>query len=186
LSYCHGHDRLAEALQPVRLCQDIHGVKRLDIAAFRDRYCHYASIPYVDRAAQMPDWYGDHKLMMFPALPFHRPFARLPVLPVMALMLRSMTGFARAAITPLLAMLVASAGAATAYAQNVPVVRDAEIEALVRDYARPIFKTAGLSKSGIDIILVNDPRFNASSPAAACSSTRVRCCRPGRRMRSSA
>ena len=43
----------------------------------------------------------------------------------------------------------------------MPVVRDAEIEALVRDYARPIFKAAGLSKSGIDIILVNDPRFNA-------------------------
>ena len=47
------------------------------------------------------------------------------------------------------------------YAQNVPIVRDAEIEALVRDYARPIFKAAGLSKSGIDIILVNDRRFNA-------------------------
>ena len=44
---------------------------------------------------------------------------------------------------------------------NVPIVRDAEIEALVRDYARPIFKAAGLSKSGIDIILVNDPSFNA-------------------------
>ena len=28
----------------------------------------------------------------------------------------------------------------------MPVVRDAEIEALVRDYARPIFKAAGLSK----------------------------------------
>ena len=48
-----------------------------------------------------------------------------------------------------------------AYAQNVPIVRDAEIEALVRDYARPILKAAGLSKSGIDIILVNDRRFNA-------------------------
>ena len=67
----------------------------------------------------------------------------------------------RSAATPLLAMLVLSAGAVAAHAQNVPVVRDAEIEALVRDYARPIFKTAGLSKSGIDIILVNDPRFNA-------------------------
>ena len=44
----------------------------------------------------------------------------------------------------------------SAFAQNVPVVRDAEIEALVRDYARPIFNAAGLSKSGIDIILVND------------------------------
>jgi len=46
-------------------------------------------------------------------------------------------------------------------AQSVSVVRDAEIEALVRDYARPIFKAAGLSKSGIDIILVNDSSFNA-------------------------
>ena len=49
----------------------------------------------------------------------------------------------------------------TAFAQNVPVVRDAEIEALVRDYARPIFKAAGLSNAGIQIILVNDPSFNA-------------------------
>lgn len=45
--------------------------------------------------------------------------------------------------------------------QSVPIVRDAEIEALVRDYARPILKAAGLSKSGIDIILVNDDSFNA-------------------------
>ena len=45
--------------------------------------------------------------------------------------------------------------------QRVPIVRDAEIEALVRDYARPILKAAGLTKSGIDIILVNDERFNA-------------------------
>jgi len=48
-----------------------------------------------------------------------------------------------------------------AQAQGVPVVRDAEIEALVRDYARPLFAAAGLSKSGIEIVLVNDPSFNA-------------------------
>jgi predicted Zn-dependent protease len=48
-----------------------------------------------------------------------------------------------------------------AYAQNIPMVRDAEIEALVRDYARPIFKAAGLSKAGIQIVLVNDKSFNA-------------------------
>lgn len=47
------------------------------------------------------------------------------------------------------------------FAQNIPLVRDAEIEALVRDYARPIFKAAGLSNAGIEIILVNDPSFNA-------------------------
>ncbi len=99
--------------------------------------------------------------MMIPAQPFHRPFARLPVLPVMTLLLRSTTGLVRAAAALLLALVVASASVVAAHAQSVPVVRDAEIEALVRDYARPIFKAAGLSKSGIDIILVNDQRFNA-------------------------
>jgi predicted Zn-dependent protease len=52
----------------------------------------------------------------------------------------------------------------TALAQQqgrVPIVRDAEIEALVRDYARPILQAAGLSKSNVEIVLVNDPRFNA-------------------------
>jgi predicted Zn-dependent protease len=77
-------------------------------------------------------------------------------------LLRPLLMPARAAATLLLAAVFASAGAVTAFAQgNVPIVRDAEIEALVRDYARPIFKAAGLSKSGIDIILVNDPGFNA-------------------------
>lgn len=56
---------------------------------------------------------------------------------------------------------VALAAPARAQQNSVPVVRDAEIEALVRDYARPIFKAAGLSNSGISIILVNDRRFNA-------------------------
>ena len=79
----------------------------------------------------------------------------------MAYLLRSTIAFARAAAALLLAAAVVSASAAVAHAQNVPVVRDAEIEALVRDYARPIFKAAGLSKSGIDIILVNDRSFNA-------------------------
>lgn len=79
----------------------------------------------------------------------------------MALMQRSIAAFVRTSVTLIFAMFVASAGTVAAYAQNVPIVRDAEIEALVRDYARPIFKAAGLSKSGIDIILVNDPRFNA-------------------------
>ncbi|MEX0344673.1 MAG: M48 family metalloprotease, partial [Rhizobiaceae bacterium] len=50
---------------------------------------------------------------------------------------------------------------ALAQSRSLPVVRDAEIEALVRDYARPIFRAAGLSKSGVDIILVNDSSFNA-------------------------
>lgn len=68
----------------------------------------------------------------------------------------------RAVIATALAATMAISSAQTASAQgNVPVVRDAEIEALVRDYARPILGAAGLSSSGIDIILVNDKSFNA-------------------------
>jgi predicted Zn-dependent protease len=51
--------------------------------------------------------------------------------------------------------------AAAQQQQNLPIVRDAEIEALVRDYARPILKAAGLERSNIEIVLVNDRRFNA-------------------------
>ena len=56
---------------------------------------------------------------------------------------------------------ILAASAPVSAQQNIPVVRDAEIEALVRDYARPIFNAAGLSKSGINIVLVNDQSFNA-------------------------
>src|SRR5690606_3822958 len=41
------------------------------------------------------------------------------------------------------------------------LVRDAEIEALVAEYARPILEASGLGKSGIEIVLVNDDSFNA-------------------------
>ncbi|MER8729246.1 M48 family metalloprotease [Mesorhizobium sp. M1227] len=68
---------------------------------------------------------------------------------------------ARALAMLSLAAVVAMAGSVNAFAQNVPVVRDAEIEALVRDYARPIFKAAGLSGDAINIVLVNDQSFNA-------------------------
>ncbi|HEV7254483.1 MAG TPA: M48 family metalloprotease [Mesorhizobium sp.] len=61
-----------------------------------------------------------------------------------------------------LAGALAASLAVGAYAQGrVPVVRDAEIEALVREYAKPILKAAGLSNQNIEIILVNDARFNA-------------------------
>jgi len=68
---------------------------------------------------------------------------------------------ARVFATLSLGVAVAMASSVSAFAQNVPVVRDAEIEALVRDYARPIFRAAGLANDGIDIVLVNDQSFNA-------------------------
>ncbi|RWE26737.1 MAG: M48 family peptidase [Mesorhizobium sp.] len=73
----------------------------------------------------------------------------------------TLVGTARAFATLLLAAAVAISGSTNAFAQGVPVVRDAEIEALVGDYARPIFRAAGLANDGIDIVLVNDQSFNA-------------------------
>ncbi len=55
------------------------------------------------------------------------------------------------------AMLCAQAGAAYA----VSLIRDSEIEALIADYATPIFRVAGLGSHGIQIHIVNDRSFNA-------------------------
>ncbi|MDZ7601140.1 MAG: M48 family metalloprotease [Hoeflea sp.] len=44
---------------------------------------------------------------------------------------------------------------------KVQVVRDAEIETLLRDYATPVLNAAGLKTSRVQIVLVNDQSFNA-------------------------
>ena len=41
------------------------------------------------------------------------------------------------------------------------IIRDAETEALIRAYAKPIFDAAGLGSQGIEIHIVNDRSFNA-------------------------
>ena len=41
------------------------------------------------------------------------------------------------------------------------VIRDAEIEALLKDYAAPIFSAAGIAKGSITIALIDDRSFNA-------------------------
>lgn len=68
---------------------------------------------------------------------------------------------AKCALTALAAAQIAVGGPAAAQAQGLPVVRDAEIEALMREYARPILKAAGLASSGVEVVLINDRSFNA-------------------------
>ncbi len=46
-------------------------------------------------------------------------------------------------------------------AQGLPLIRDAEIEALLAEYARPIFRVAGLGGQNIKIRIVRSPVFNA-------------------------
>lgn len=44
---------------------------------------------------------------------------------------------------------------------RVSTIRDTEIEALLRDYTRPILKTAGLAQQNVEVVLINDRAFNA-------------------------
>lgn len=50
---------------------------------------------------------------------------------------------------------------ALAQAQGISLLRDAEIEEFLEDYAHPIFRAAGLSPESIEILIVNDGSFNA-------------------------
>ncbi len=63
----------------------------------------------------------------------------------------------------LVAFAIAISSIQTTYAQSpeTMIVRDTEIETLLRDYARPIFKVAGIDGDSIQIIIVNDNTFNA-------------------------
>ena len=44
---------------------------------------------------------------------------------------------------------------------GLPLIRDAEIEQLLREYTQPIFRAAGLTDANIRIVLINDKSFNA-------------------------
>lgn len=44
---------------------------------------------------------------------------------------------------------------------GLPLIRDAEIEQLMRDYTQPILRAAGLGKVNVKIVLINDRSFNA-------------------------
>jgi len=50
---------------------------------------------------------------------------------------------------------------ARAQSPNLPIVRDAEIEKLLTDYATPLLKAAGVRSDRTEIVLVNSPAFNA-------------------------
>ena len=43
----------------------------------------------------------------------------------------------------------------------MPIIRDTEIESLLREYARPILKTAGLAQQNVKVVIINDRAFNA-------------------------
>ena len=44
---------------------------------------------------------------------------------------------------------------------GIPMIRDAEIEQLLRDYTAPIFRVAGLTDQNIHAVIIDDKSFNA-------------------------
>lgn len=73
-----------------------------------------------------------------------------------------MRGFLNAVIAVVLASAIALGGPiSAARAQQISLIRDAEIEHTLRSYVDPIFKAAGLDPAGISIYLVNDRNINA-------------------------
>ena len=75
------------------------------------------------------------------------------------------TGLRRLAVI-IMMIVVAAAGESRAVAQSAPrsapqLIRDAEIEGLMRLYTRPVFKAAGLNPRSVSVYLINDPRINA-------------------------
>ena len=84
---------------------------------------------------------------------------------MIAVVTRSIRGFSpdtRAAFNFVLAAFLSVTlitAALPAYAQGL--IRDAEIESLLRDYSKPIFKVAGLSQQDINIHLIGQRSFNA-------------------------
>jgi predicted Zn-dependent protease len=42
-----------------------------------------------------------------------------------------------------------------------PIIRDAEIEQLLREYTQPLLRTAGLAQQNVQVVIINDRAFNA-------------------------
>lgn len=66
----------------------------------------------------------------------------------------------------LAAAAIGTAGIEPARAQDsatrgMPVIRDAEIEQLLRDYAQPVLRAAGLAKQNVKVVVLQDRSFNA-------------------------
>ena len=53
------------------------------------------------------------------------------------------------------------ARAQTGSSAGIPMIRDAEIEQLLRDYTAPIFRVAGLTQQNVQVVIIDDKQFNA-------------------------
>ena len=66
-----------------------------------------------------------------------------------------------AAIAVAALLLLAVSSPASSQSSGSRLIRDAEIESLMRLYTRPIFKVAGINPKSVKVYLIADPRINA-------------------------
>lgn len=85
--------------------------------------------------------------------------------PPLPRLFRRGTRFARAALSAVIAMALIGMPQAVRAQQSqgkgLPVLRDAEIEQLLRDYSSPVLRAAGLARQNIQVVIINDTTFNA-------------------------
>src|SRR5258707_13046656 len=65
------------------------------------------------------------------------------------------------AVATAVSLAMAPMSALAQQAKGPPVIRDTEAEQLLREYTRPILRTAGLEKQNIQIVIINESVFNA-------------------------
>jgi predicted Zn-dependent protease len=65
------------------------------------------------------------------------------------------------AVATAVALTLAPLSTSAQEEKGPPVLRDTETEQLLRDYTRPILRTAGLEKQNIQVVIINDSAFNA-------------------------
>src|SRR5260221_2036100 len=66
------------------------------------------------------------------------------------------------AVTAAVALAIAPMSPALAEQEKgLPILRDTEAEQLLREYTRPILRTAGLEKQNIQVVILNEKVFNA-------------------------
>ncbi|KIZ40144.1 peptidase, partial [Rhodopseudomonas palustris] len=58
------------------------------------------------------------------------------------------------------ALIIAPVPALAQQASGPSLLRDTEIEQLLRDYTRPILRAAGLEKQNIQVAIINNSAFN--------------------------
>ncbi len=74
---------------------------------------------------------------------------------------RTLTPASRVVALATAAVFALAQLAQPAAGQGLPLIRDAEIEQLLRDYTNPILKVAGLAQQNVRVVIINDRSFNA-------------------------